>query len=64
MNPTNEFVAEYYGVKPLWKKDFSQGITVKVENDDDYFIVMERSRKNKGYKHTRVVLTLSGAFGV
>lgn len=59
-NPTNELVASYYGVKPLWKTDYSQGIVVKVENDSDYFIVMECSNKNKGYKHTQVILTLGG----
>ena len=59
-NPTNEFVAKYYGVKPLWKTDYSQGIVVKDEKDSDYFIVMECSNKNKGYKHTIVILTLGG----
>ena len=59
-NPTNELVASYYGVKPLWKTDYSQGIVVKAENDSDYFIVMECSSKNKGYKHTQVILTLGG----
>ena len=59
-NPTNELVASYYGVKPLWKTDYSQGIVVKAENDDDYFIVMECSRENKGYKHTKVILTPGG----
>ena len=59
-NPTNEFVAKYYGVKPLWKTDYSQGIVVKDEEDCDYFIVMECSKKNKGYKHTIVILTLCG----
>lgn len=59
-NPTNELVASYYGVKPLWKTDYSQGIVVKAENDSDYFIVMECSNKNKGYKHTQVILTLGG----
>lgn len=59
-NPTNELVAKYYGVKPLWKTDYSQGIVVKDENDSDYFIVMECSNKNKGYKHTIVILTLGG----
>jgi len=59
-NPTNEFVASYYGVKPLWKTAYSQGIVVMAENDSDYFIVLECSRKNKGYKHTKVVLTLGG----
>lgn len=39
-NPTNEFVAQYYGVKPLWKTDYSQGIVVMAENDSDYFIVI------------------------
>ena len=59
-NPTNEFVAKYYGVKPLWKTDYSQGIVVKDEKDSDYFIIMECSNKNKGYKHTIVILTLGG----
>ncbi len=59
-NLTNELVASYYGVKPLWKTDYSQGIVVKAENDSDYFIVMECSNKNKGYKHTQVILTLGG----
>mgnify|MGYP000554872841 FL=1 len=59
-NPTNEFVSSYYGVKPLWKTAYSQGIVVKAENESDYFIVMECSSKNKGYKHTEVILTLGG----
>lgn len=59
-NPTNEVVASYYGVKPLWKTAYSQGIVVKAENDSDYFIIMECSNKNKGYKHTQVILTMGG----
>lgn len=59
-NPTNEIVSSYYGVKPLWKTDYSQGIAVKNENDDDYYIVMECSGKNKGYKHSKIILTLGG----
>ena len=59
-NPTNEFVSSYYGIKPLWKTDYSQGIVVKAEDDDDYFIVMECSNKNRGYKHTKVILTPMG----
>lgn len=59
-NPTNEVVARYYGVKPLWKTAYSQGIVVKAENDRDYFIIMECSSKNKGYKHAQVILTMGG----
>ena len=59
-NPTNEFVSQYYGVKYLWKTEYSQGVVVKDENDSDYYIVMECSDKNKGYKHAKVILTLSG----
>lgn len=59
-NPTNEAVASYYGVKPLWKTPYSQGIVVMCEDDEDYYIVMECSSKNKGYKHTMVILTLGG----
>ena len=58
-NPTNEFVAQYYGVKPLWKTPYSQGIVVKGE-DDDYYIIMECSNKNKGYKYTKILLTPGG----
>lgn len=53
-------VARYYGVKPLWENAYSQSIVVKAENDSDYFIIMECSNKNKGYKHTQVILTLGG----
>lgn len=60
-NPTNEFVASFYGVEPLWKTEFSQGIVVKSDDDDDdYYIVMECSKKNRGYKWTKVILTLAG----
>ena len=58
--PTNEAVASYYGVKPLWKTPYSQGIVLMAEGEDDYYIVMECSNKNKGYKHTMVILTLGG----
>lgn len=59
-NPTNEVVAPYYGVKPLWKTDYSQGIVVMVEDESDYYIVMECSSRNKGYKRTKVILTMGG----
>ena len=60
-NPTNEFVAPFYGKKPLWETPYSQGIVVKAEEDEtDYYIVMECSDKNKGFKHTKVILTLGG----
>lgn len=59
-NPTNSFVAQYYGVKPLWKTDYSQGIVMAAEDESDYFIVMECSAKNKGYIHTKIILTLGG----
>ena len=59
-NPTNEVVAPYYGVKPLWKTPYSQGVVVMAEGDSDYYIVMECGNKNKGYKHTMVILTLGG----
>ena len=59
-DPTNEFVAQYYGVKPLWKTPYSQGIVVRAENEDDYFIVMEYSNKNRGYQYAKIILTLGG----
>lgn len=59
-NPSNEFVKGYYGNKPLWITEYSLGIVVRAKNEDDYYIVMECSSKNKGYKHTKVILTLGG----
>lgn len=59
-NPTNAFVSSFYGNRPLWKTDYSQGIVVKVDGYDDYYIVMECSLKNKGYKQARILLTLGG----
>ncbi|MCE3020509.1 hypothetical protein LW893_06095 [Parvimonas micra] len=59
-NPTNEFVAKFYGVEPLWKTPYSMGIVVKAEEDDDYYIVMECSSKNTGFKHTQILLTMGG----
>ena len=59
-DPTNEFVAQYYGVKPLWKTPYSQGIVVRAEDEEDYFIVMECSNKNRGYKYAKIILTLGG----
>lgn len=59
-DPTNDFVSKFYGVKPLWKTDISQGIVVKEEADDDYYIVMECSRLNEGFKYTQIVVTLGG----
>ena len=59
-NPTNEIVAPFYGIGPLWKTEYSQGVVVKAEDDDDYYIVMECSSKNKGYEHTKVILTMGG----
>ena len=59
-DPTNEFVASYYGVKPLWVTPYSQGVVVRAENEDDYFIVMECSNKSKGYKYAKIILTLGG----
>ena len=59
-NPTNEVVAPYYGVKPLWKTDYSQGIVVMAEDESEYYIVMECSSRNKGYKRTKVILTMGG----
>lgn len=59
-NPSNDFVGQYYGVKPLWKTAYSQGIVVRAENESDYFIVMECSRENKGYKHSNVIVTPAG----
>ena len=63
-NPTNAFVSAYFGVKPLWTTDLSQGVVVKNkvddEEDDDYYIIMECSRENEGFKYTQIILTMVG----
>ena len=61
-DPSNEIVSAYYGVRPLWKTAYSQGIVVRAENESDYYIVMECSSKNTGYKHTKKILTLGGCY--
>ena len=59
-NPTNQLVSTYYGVKPLWKTELSQGIVVKAEDDDDYYIVMECSNLVPGFRSTQIILTMGG----
>ncbi|MGK0714407.1 hypothetical protein ACSHWF_09205 [Aerococcus urinaeequi] len=59
-NPTNSFVEKFYGKSPLWKTELSQGLVMRNEDDDDYYIVMECSRENEGFKYTQLVLTLGG----
>lgn len=59
-NPTNQFVSKFYGIKSLWKTELSQGIVVRAENESDYFIVMECSRLNEGFKYTQIIVTLGG----
>lgn len=61
-NPTNKIVGKYYGKEPLWKTELSQGIVVKSEEDNDYYIVMECSRENEGFKHTQMILTMGGCY--
>ena len=60
MDEEMEFQAAIMMSKPLWKSAYSQGIVVMAENDTDYFIVMECSNKNKGYKNTKIILTPGG----
>lgn len=59
-NPTNEFVSQFYGKKHLWKTNLSQGIVVKNKNDDNFYVVMECSKENTGFKYTKIILTLGG----
>lgn len=59
-NPTNEFVSAFYGVKPLWKTAYSQGIVVKAVGEKDFYIVMECSHENKGYGSSKIILTPGG----
>lgn len=59
-NVTNSSVAEYYGVKPLWCADYSQGVVVRAVGEDDYFVVMECGHACVGYQHLQVLLTPSG----
>lgn len=59
-NPTNEFVSRFYGKKELWKTELSQGLVVKNKDDDDFYILMECSRENEGFKYSQIVVTLGG----
>jgi hypothetical protein len=59
---SNEFVSQFYGEKALWKTELSQGIVMRDFIDGDYYIVMECSRLNEGFKYTKILLTLSGCY--
>lgn len=59
---SNEFASQFYGKKPLWKTELSQGIVIKDFIDGDYYIVMECSRLNEGFKYTKIMLTLGGCY--
>lgn len=58
-----DFVKEYYGKKPLWTTKYSQGIVVREKNDDDYYVVVECSRENEGWKYARILATPGGCWG-
>lgn len=59
---SNEFVSQFYGKQPLWKTELSQGIVMKDFIDGDYYIIMECSRLNEGFKYTKILLTLGGCY--
>lgn len=59
---SKEFVSQFYGEKPLWKTELSQGIVMRDFIDGDYYIVMECSRLNEGFKYTKILLTLGGCY--
>lgn len=59
-NPTNEFVSGFFGKEPLWVTEKSQGLVVKSESEDKYFIVMEFVRPNDMYTRNQIILTLGG----
>lgn len=58
--PTNDFVSEFYGKKPLWKTELSQGIVVKAKYENDYYVILECSRLNRGFQYTQIIVTLGG----
>lgn len=60
--PTNDYVSKFFGKEPLWISEKSQGIVVMAENDDDYYVVLECSRQNEGFKYTQIIVTLGGCF--
>ena len=58
-----EAVKEYYGKKPLWTTKYSQGIVAREKNSDDYYVVVECSRENEGWKYARILATPGGCWG-
>ena len=59
-NPTNRVVGMLYGKETLWKTKMSQGLAVRAEDDDDYYIIMECSGLVEGFRGTQIILTLGG----
>ncbi|MFT8988375.1 MAG: hypothetical protein ABF966_09110 [Bifidobacterium psychraerophilum] len=59
-NSIKGLVKEHYGKKALWENEFSRGIVVKAEGEDDYYIVVECSHRNKSFEYAQIVVNPSG----
>lgn len=46
---------KHYGKTHLWKTKYSQGIVIK-DTDNNYYILMECSALNEGYRYTQVII--------
>lgn len=55
MEITNENIIKYYGKEALWKTIYSQGLVVKDEITNKYYIVIECSRLNEGYQYSKII---------
>ncbi len=56
-NPSKELLSKFYGKEPLWQTEESQGLVIKDENEDSFYILMECSGSNQNFKYAQIVLT-------
>lgn len=56
-NPSKELLLKFYGKEPLWKTEDSQGLVIKDENEDSFYILMECSGSIPNFKYAQIILT-------
>lgn len=58
----NELAAKFYGEGPLWETPYSQGIVIREKKEDDYYVMLECSKNNPGWKYAKILLTPYGCW--
>lgn len=57
-NMNLELLDMHYGIKSLWETKYSQGLVMK-DIQGKYYIVLDCSRENTGYKYSQIIVFMS-----